>query len=263
MNFRNFSLTLLFSGVALLVQAAPPVFDVNAPKWSKLAECETEGVNIRKAPSATAPRLVYDESKILEYDVPVEYYAYWSSAAPRGSVSAISYYGVHPIVSESSGWYEILNIGPKLETNGWVNAKYINVVSPTPMKFPGKPVVPNFTWLNTPGDTSDGVYGIYLDFDEMSNSAEFYVGRLVDGYLVCPYSFYCAEMTLNEGSNKCNIQKVQEYYVFNYAPGVLTEDYNIDMSKIGSDVLHFIVDKATKDSEKVICEYNGYLYVVR
>ena len=56
---------------ALSCQAITFPFTVTAPTWDKVAECTAEGgVNVRKLPSTSAPNMVYNESKIDDYDTP-------------------------------------------------------------------------------------------------------------------------------------------------------------------------------------------------
>ena len=44
-------------------------------------------------------------------------------------------------------------------------------------------------FLNTPG--VEGTYGVFFSYDEMNSLATFYIGRLENGKIVCPYSFDC------------------------------------------------------------------------
>lgn len=263
MNLRKFTTCLIscgimLTGIALSAVAAPPTFTVQAPKWSKLAVATTEGVNIRKTPSTTAPKLVYDESKIEEYDIPLSYYAYWSTAPVKGSVIAIPFEGPAPIVGELNGWYRIQNLGPNEASDGWVSAKFVKTATPVPMTLAGKLPSANFVWLNAPGNTADGVYGIYITLDEMNGVADFYFGRQSNGVVVCPYTLHCDDISMAE-NQKCAIINNGSHYTFQYNPSVLTEDYQIDMSKIGGDVLLQIIENATPAPEKIVCNYDNYI----
>ena len=48
---------------AIGCQAATLPFNVTAPSWNKIAQCTAQGgVNIRTAPSTTAPQMVYKDT---------------------------------------------------------------------------------------------------------------------------------------------------------------------------------------------------------
>ena len=96
---------------ALSCQAITFPFSVTAPTWDKVAECTAEGgVNVRKLPSTSAPKMVYNESKIEDYDTPVIYYAYWGTKT-GGPVQAITFSDFAPVVSEKPGWIELYKVG--------------------------------------------------------------------------------------------------------------------------------------------------------
>ena len=242
------------------LSAAPPTFNVSAPKWTKLAECTTDGgINIRKTPSTTAPRMVYDEAKITDYDVPLAYYGYWSTGKTGGTIQPVTFAGVGEVVGEQPGWLEINKLGPKEESNGWVSAKYCRTFAPTPITFPSKPFVDNLVWLTAPGNTADGVYAIFCTIDEMNSTAEFYFGRLVNGLIVCPYRLECMDITMNP-DQKVGIVRETNYYAFNYNDKVIDENYQVVMSKLPGDVLLDIIEKAQPAPEAVIYCYGPENY---
>lgn len=161
-----------------------------APSWTKAAQCITSGgVNIRKAPSTSAPKLVYNENSLMDFDVPLVYSAYWGSKT-GGAIQAVTFEGVAPVVSEQAGWIQLLNEGPKRKSNAWVSAKYCKVSEITPIKVQGNPRSCNFMIIDTPSNV-EGTYGIYMNLQDMDGECVFLIGRLADGKMVCPYEYRC------------------------------------------------------------------------
>jgi len=82
---KNIFTTAIMAATFMLATAQIP-FEVPTPSWQYLANPTSEsGINIRKSPSATAPRMLYDETKIEYFYIPLIHYAYWSTATPKGS----------------------------------------------------------------------------------------------------------------------------------------------------------------------------------
>lgn len=253
MRFIFLAVTTVISVLGATAATLP--FSVKAPVWTKVAECTAQGgVNIRKAPSVTAPKMVYNEAKVDYYDVPVIYYGYWGSRT-GGSIVPVLFDGISPVVSEQSGWVELLNWGPKRESNGWVSAKYCKVSEITPISTSGDNVRNlNFLLLDTEGSI-DGKYGIYLRYDEMEGVAEFYVGRIADGKLICPYCFSCNYnyMTEFDESDTAAFEKGDYGYTFSSTKAVTTAtlneynsmEYNVDLHKFTPEMLNLILKEAT------------------
>lgn len=238
---------------ALSCQAITFPFTVTAPTWNKVAECTTEGgVNVRKLPSTTAPKMVYNESKIEDYDTPVIYYAYWGTKT-GGPVQAITFSDFAPVVSEKPGWIELYKVGPKAESNGWVSSKFCKVSEITPIQ-PDSPNRHNFMFLNTPG--VEGTYGIYFTYDEMNSLATFYIGRLENGKIVCPYSFDCeyGENTYEDNAKPSLLKNEYGFYslistkqsMSDFRPSPTSEDsYPVtDIRKFPSNFLNTAIKQA-------------------
>lgn len=201
---KNFLFLSILAMSLTCVAQVPADFNVAPPKYNKMVTCTADGgVNIRKAPSTTAPRALYNENKIEYFDVPIACYTYWSSGKTGGSICADKFSGTQPFVSESNGWYEIANIGPIDKngnfTNGWVSAKFCTVKDITPIT-PAL-ISEKELWLRSVGD---GNLMIYYYADEMNGEYTFYVGRLVDGQLICPYA---AITSVEETSSPSCIKK--------------------------------------------------------
>lgn len=261
---------------AIGCQAATLPFNVTAPSWNKVAQCTTQGgVNIRKAPSTTAPKMVYNENSIMEEDeCPVIYYGYWSTKS-GGPVQSITFYGTAPVVSEQPGWVELLNQGPKGESNGWVSAKYCKVSDVTPIQPSGNPQSLRFMLLNTPG--IEGSYAMYLETDELNAWATFYIGRLDNGKIVCPYMFQCdySYSAHDDSDPTALIKEAGEFpYRFHasstcmsqYQPEPNDPDYSYpetDIHKIPADIIDFMIKHAEPLLQpSYIYLYNGQYHLV-
>lgn len=247
--------TILALAVALSSLGCAAVtfpFNVTAPTWNKVAECTTEGgVNIRKAPSTTAPKLVYNEVKLEQYgyDTPLKYIAYWGSKT-GGNISPVKFEGPAAIVSERLGWIELLGEGPNAKSNAWVSSKYCKITETTPIKANGNPSSPKILFFNIDNVT----YAIYLVDDDMNSEAKFYIGRLVDGKIVCPYAFECQyREDIDNETDPSSIKKDELFgsYYYNATKNGMSEIsgfdgtyYTPDVSKIPTNTLDFIIKQA-------------------
>lgn len=248
---------LVLTGLLVCVEsfAAVDDFEVVAPSWKHLtAPISDDGVNIRKLPSTLAPKLVYNENNIEYFDVPLSYYGYWSSKPAKAPIYAVKFTNPAPVVSEKDGWYEIKNIGPKCESNGWVSGKFCKLITPTPLSNARNSYSGQLKWLSTGSDEYNGAYALYLESNEMEGTAIFYLGRQIDGMLVCPYSFYMDYY--EEPDSPYQIVKHSESNSYM----LKCPTWDVDISNIPVDILSFIFDKMEKDeSTIVVCDVDGYL----
>lgn len=237
----------------LYIIAAPKSFSVQAPKWTKLAVCETEGVNIRKSPSTAAPRLV-SKPDPDEYWIPLRETSYWSAAKVKSNETVITFEGRAPILSETDGWYELEGIGPSPEVNGWVSSKYCDVVEPRPV-VPGQYNTSDFTWIKNTANSDGGKYAIYCAYNEMDGFCVFYVGREMNGFLICPYAIACH--SLYDPKEECGIKKNEYAIEFNYGEKESTGN-GFDLSKVPAKAIDSIISAAEKmDNPVVIYRMNG------
>ncbi|MCH5246140.1 MAG: hypothetical protein J1E84_06735 [Muribaculaceae bacterium] len=253
---RKFILACLI-GTACATFAAPPVFNVKTPNWSKIAISTTNGLNVRKSPSTTAPRLMYDEMNIEAYDLPVIYSAKWV-AKPTRYMVAITFDSPMPIVSEKDGWFEVLNCGPSYKENGWISGKFAKAVDYQPMSVSNNPNS-RYAWIDR-GD--DGTYMIDLEFDEMNGEATFHVGRLVNGVVVSPYVLYCPFVNY-DNTKKPSLGRVNGEYEFTYNKTVSSDDYEYDplASKLSKELLDEVIKNAVPaDIDRIYFMYNGDIY---
>lgn len=250
---------LLFvaAGVTAMAAAAAEFpFEVAAPKFNKVAYTETEGgINIRQSPSATAPRMLYDEAKIDDYEIPLTVYGYWSSARPAGSVMAATFSGPEAVVSEKDGWLEIAGIGPK-GVNGWVSAKYCKLEPLRPLESDD-----NLLLMNIDG----GRYGLYMSYSEMDDYAEFYVGRMVDGILVCPYVLVIDIVNRPDENGSALYQDENGTYILSVGPDCRGEIGEPVFSMLGTETLGAIIERAGKiDGGEMLLTgspYGGVQYI--
>ena len=265
MRFFVFALTSVVSLLACSAATLP--FSVRSSSWTKIAECMAEdGINIRRAPSVSAPRLVYNESKIEDYDTPLIYYGYWGTKT-GGNIQPVLFGGIAPVVSEQNGWIELLNEGPRRESNAWVSAKYCKVKEITPISTSDNVVRPAFLMLDTKSDV-EGNYAIYYRSDEMEGVACFYLGRVADGKVVCPYVMTCEYNYMSDvaGENSPVFVKGQYGYTFNLtkaiASGKLNEygsmEYSADLSRFSTDLLNLIIQESEPlETPAIVYLYDG------
>ncbi len=272
---RNVLFTVAIVLTALGSSAVTFPFNVKAPAWNKIAVCTAkDGINIRKAPSATAPRMVYNEAKIEDYETPLTCLAYWGNKT-GGSIMPVLFNDFAPVVTEQPGWVELLNIGPvgsNGPSNGWVSTKYCKVSEITPISATAKPLRSDFMILNT-GNSIEGEYGMYFTGDEMNGIATFYIGRIADGKLVCPFAFTCdyyddsysdnnEATTISKDNNSDASYKL--HLTRQCASAVMTEyglSYFMDLSKLSDRMLDFIINQAKPlDNDNIVYLYNN-LYI--
>lgn len=265
--------TLLAAASLLTVLGCGAVslpFDVPAPPaWNKVAECTAQGgVNLRKAPSTTAPKLVYNENSIEDYDVPVIYYGYWGNKT-GGPVQSIKFEGSAPVVAEQAGWVKLLNEGPKRESDAWISAKFCKVAEITPITSASSGNR-NFILLNVPG--TDGTYGVYMVTDDMNGEASFYIGRLRDGKMVCPYVFNCSYY-FDSGDGLPTFKKDEQstggymYHSTNRSMSLVQTQYGEvwaeDINKLPAGMLEQVVSLATKaESSAIIYGYGRDYFIL-
>lgn len=231
---------LLFvaAGVTAMAAAAAEFpFEVVAPKFSKIAYTKAMGgINIRQFPSATAPRMLYDEAKIEDFETPLSVCGYWSTERPAGTVKAGTFSGPEAVVSEKDGWLEISGIGAN-GVNGWVSAKYCEIEPIKPLEAEGELLVM---------DIDGAQYGIYMGYSEMDDYAECYVGRMVDGILVCPYSLIIDIIERPDVNGSALYQSENGAYILSVGPDCRGEIGEPLFLTLGSDTLDSIIEQAGK-----------------
>lgn len=268
---KNFIIAIILLS-SLYCNAVTLPFNAPAPpSWTKVAECTAEnGVNVRKFPSTTAPRMVYNENMIEDYETPVIYLAYWGSTT-GGTIHPVTFQGIAPVVSEQPGWIQLLNEGPKRKSNAWVSSKYCKVSEITPITPDTNLRSLDFMLLPTPSGV-EGTYGILMCTDDLNAEVIFYVGRLVDGRIVCPYVYCCGYYDNTQCADEnapCSLVKDDIEYgyrlTFNRqgATGIETEygvSFYPDINKLPAEIISFIVKEAKPvdgATPAIVYGYNG------
>lgn len=232
-------------------------FEVQAPTWTKLvtpnpSQSSYNCVNIRKAPSATAPRLVYDESKITSYQVPLQEFAYWSATPPKGSVSALQFCenDYAPLLEESDGWYEIGGKGPNGES-GWVSSKFCHAVE---VEEVGN-LTPDEGYLisNLGGDE----YVLYMHIDEMDGYVECRFGKKADGKIISPYALTISDVTYDDAPD---LKKYDDYYSLVVTQDMFTDAGEFILTKMPGELINKIIVNMVKlPSPSITCRVDGNL----
>lgn len=253
---KKIFLTALASIFSLSMFAAPPVFSVKAPTWTQVAVPQTDGLNIRKYPSTSAPKLMYDEMSLEDYDTPVIYFAKWVSKPTKYMVT-IPFDAPMPIISEKNGWYEVWHCGPSFKENGWINAKYAKAQHIQRLSSSNLPTE-RFAWIDR-GD--DGIYMIDLQYNDMEGSAVFRIGRLIDGVVISPYMLDCPT-TAYEENGKPQLRKNNDYFEFVYNKACSSPDYEYDpmASKLSQELLEEIIKYAEPAPEAVYFMVDEQIY---
>lgn len=264
---------LVVAIASLTCSAASLPFDVETPNIKFVT---ANGVNIRKSPSTSAQRLMYnveDAEMAEEFGGEIIDVTYWSSAAPTAKRKAFPFRGPAKVVSESNGWYEINGYGAEGRGTGWVSASVTKPYTPASIVYPKAPVeYESWKWITGMPGVKDGEYALAFEWVGDACPAIIYVGKIVNGMLVCPYSFG----TANE---PVNIIKDEDYPEAKLLPPgasffetgwtlVLGKAENQKdnlgyefpvFNKINNNMVAEIISKATPlPSPVVICPFNEY-----
>ncbi len=257
---KKFFLIILLSLAVCHINAASLPFSVEPVKWTKLAKNNTDGVNIRKSPSTTAARYVYNPQPTDAADGE----GYWSTAKLKGDEIVITFQGIAPVLSEVEGWNELKGIGPG-GSNGWVNAKYcdlVNLKGRSQKVVPGEYNTPDLLWVRY----KDGdLYCIYYEYNEMDGFCAFYIGREIDGYVVCPYCVLCQSELSYE--NKCGMIESDygfegsKHYRFLYGDSHSLNWMGFDLRKCTNEAIASIIIAASPMKDPVVIYRSDGSYV--
>ncbi len=228
-------------------------FEVELPSWTAVASTVSgKSINIRKSPSSSAPRPLVNQSEIDNFQVPLKYYARWSTAVPKGDITVLMFEPDQyaPVLKEQNGWYELAGIGARSD-NGWVSAQYckkynLEPITETDLKNSGYIIFSN----------ESGIYPVSVYYDEMDNYVELNIGKLVDGTVVIPYSLI---MDVTTG-NDTKIIKNNVGYIIQVSRNICDALGISDVSKLPRDIItEAISAKKPLESPSYICKINGTL----
>lgn len=206
----TFALMMIYIGI----NAAPDNFTVKRPAWSKLAGGDQ--VIIHKSPSSYSPKLVYNWETMVYMNPYTS--AKWSSSRLAENEDYLYMSDMSPILSEKNGWYEILDLDLDLNQDGkndccWVDSSSCGAITPIRISV-GRSNSENFQWVDSPGDPAGGNYALYLSIGQWPEYGTIYVGREIDGMVVCPYSIsYNTEdgvITFGDFKFECKSNQVNE-----------------------------------------------------
>lgn len=226
----------------LYVQAAPENFTVKPTAWKRIAV--GKDVILHKTPSTSSQKLIYNFDEMV-YMNPYSS-ARWTSGRPSDNEDYLYMDKESPILSERNGWYEIQDT--ELEKNVWIKASSdCWAISPDPI-IAGEYCNDYFTWIDSPGDPAGGNYAIFLEPGRWANYGTIYLGRLIDGMVVCPYeiSYHVDEdnNTVAFGDN--------EDMIFKITPSQMNDDLSLKLSRLGDRILDAIWTGSKRISKPVV-----------
>lgn len=252
-----------------LVQAVSFPFSVNKPDVRMIV---SNGVNIRKTPSATAPKLVYNvNDENLDFGADPIDVSFWSAGSAKRNIEAVQFTGPGIVIGEKDDWYQIRGYGAEGQGNGWVNAKYCKPFTPQKLVYPNELSEDEsfrFLWLTQFPGTEPGEYAMYYDYSYNDLSLVcFYIGKVVDGMLVCPYSFGTLEAPVLVGpEDNVAVAKVitpdhslMHYWEIRYNTDYM-DSWSLNLSKLPRQIIEQIVENAKPlDKEVVFYLKDGWL----
>ena len=110
-----------------------------------------------------------------------------------------------------------------------------------------------------------GQYGLYMSYSEMDDYAEFYVGRMVDGILVCPYVLVIDIINRPEENGSALYQDENGTYILSVGPDCRGEIGEPVFSTLGTETLGAIIEQAGKlDGGEMLLTgspYGGVQYI--
>lgn len=157
--------------------------DIRMPKVEKFIVLTADGVNLRKAPNATAPKLMGVEDEMGEYsDV------FWSSQRRGGQ--SITFSRDYPlmVLQETGEWYGVPYMNRYSENRKivYVSKKFAKEIQPTP-------VTPEFMQSQNKLVMTKGRYRGYFAVDvSYEGDTETCFGRIVNGMAVCNHTALCS-----------------------------------------------------------------------
>ena len=235
-----------------------PSLDLKIPAFEKVITVTGSNVNMRKAPSVKAPRLMfscYNESDICEH--------IWSNQKSLGySSPCMADKGdVFTVLAETVEWYKcefsdnIIYLSKKF-------AKATNTTPITSSMFT-KADYYNFEVLQKPAVMSSQYNGYVIINQNGFDTDGYAIGRIVDGYLV---TVNCPNVNIEFDDNvaRVNVVKTDDGYCLKFGRGVsFLKDgfYFLDMTKLNDTEVAYILALAGVETGKTINSGSVYACV--
>lgn len=238
-------LFLLAAMVGMALQSMGQVpFGVGFPSPKNFVKVVGSGVNIRKAPSTTSPRLIY-QSNISDDCLDCEPSLTWTSGKLRRDDKPANPKLLY-IRGESGDWwyvkyYETDDGESGYSEMGYVMKKYCKRLSPRalPTTAPRDKhliIVPSGKYH---GMCIEWLYGYY-------DSQVFRIGRYIQGVYAFAYSI---EFSKNyRGTNDTQFEYVNSQYSISFGANLFDSNNELNIRKLANDpkTLDFIVDNRDK-----------------
>lgn len=183
--------------------AQNPKLEIRRPRIVNAIEVTSDGVNLRKSPSSTAPKLLWwceGESDCCSYvwSAPNKYRGAKPATAGKGEVFAV--------MSETTEWYEVIthNEGKvAFISKQFTKEKELTEITPEMLAKPG---YYDCERAQIPG-VQQGEYKGYALLQK-AGFEDTYIsfGRIINGFLVCNWTIYTYIQT-SEAPGRFNIYK--------------------------------------------------------
>lgn len=193
-------------GTAGTAKAQNVGLDIRMPKVEKVITITADGVNLRKSPSATAPKLM----RWCEDDTDICSYVWSDQKQAKGAFAAGADKGQYYLVTdETDEWYGIVVEG----TPAYVTKKFARQVETRPITPEMLTKVDNYGYesYQKPGITK-GIYRGYAMVDRSGFETDGYMfGRIVDGVLVCNHHVH-GYSNFGKDEKRISAEKDEEGY---------------------------------------------------
>lgn len=246
-----------------------PSLDIKVPQVGKLCIVTGSEINIRKSPSAAAPKLMmtcYPESDDCTL--------IWSDQKGRGynSPFTASQNQVLPIIDETPEWFKVIP-NEYYDIQGYISKKFSKVCEVSPITPDMLTLYDSYDYetMQKPGVTK-GKYAGYAVINCNGYETEGYsVGRIVDGYLISvpvPTKRYVS-FEYDEQRKRLEIKKNDEQLTFYYGKELayVEDEYThcLDFTKLtetemANILIHLEVKPGeTSDYGDVYANVNGVI----
>ena len=246
-----------------------PSLDIKVPQVGKLCIVTGSEINIRKSPSATAPKLMttcYPETDDCTL--------IWSGQKGRGynTPYTVIQNDVMPIIDETPEWFKVIP-NAYYAIQGYISKKFSKVCEVSPITPDMLSLYDSYDYENMqkPGITK-GKYAGYAIIDCNGYESDGYsVGRIVDGYLISvpvPTKKWVG-FEYDDQYKRVRVERDNERLTFYYGKEVvyIEDEYThcLDFSKLTDQeiagILYYLEVKPgiTSDTGDIYANVNGVI----